>query len=346
MESEAARRAGIAARAVIERFGAPWRIGGVPLPFTHLARNLAPATPTSEKVFNYWWQAHYVDALVDAARREPTAEHYRWLAGRVLHSVWLRNRARWVNNFYDDMAWLALAADRFDNIAKFPSPTVSAIRAALRPQFELAHTADWGGGCYWSKSHDFKNAPASLPIAIWFAHHGHPDRAAAIADWVNKALVDPDTGLVRDGVREAMWFVPSDPSIYTYNQGTYLALLLTLGRISQATTLVDAIGDHLCVTGDFLRTDGLGDGGLFTGILVRYLARAAHDLRLPDPTRQRAHQMVTTTADALWSTHDPTTTLFSPDPQLPATTLYPPGKPIELTPQLQAWTILEAAATL
>ena len=47
-------------------------------------------------------------------------------------------------------------------------------------------------------------------------------------------------------------------------------------------------------------THGDGDGGLFTGILVRYLALAARSPALPSATREVAARLVRDNAHLLW----------------------------------------------
>jgi hypothetical protein len=67
--------------------------------------------------------------------------------------------------------------------------------------------------------------------------------------------------------------------------------------------------------------------------------------------------MVTDTAAALWAGRravapdealarhgGPGRLIFSHHPQRPATDTYPPGAAVELSTQLQAWMVLEAAA--
>ena len=66
--------------------------------------------------WNYWWQAHLLDCLVDAEIRQPAGSppparppvDPRHPAGE---------RRRWINSYYDDMAWLALALQRADRHA-------------------------------------------------------------------------------------------------------------------------------------------------------------------------------------------------------------------------------------
>ena len=98
-----------------------------------------------------------------------------------------------------------------------------------------------------------------------------------------------------------------------------------------------------------LRTFGDGDGGLFTGILARYLALAAQDRRVGLPVRAAAAALVAGTAETVWGGSERRTAptrVFSPDPLRPATEALPPGATVTLSCQLQAWTILEAAASL
>jgi predicted alpha-1,6-mannanase (GH76 family) len=161
-----------------------------------------------------------------------------------------------------------------------------------------------------------------------------------------------------------------EAAIYTYNQGPVLGALLELGgqaNLERAAALVDAVARHLTRpavkasgrTAAVLRCDGTGDGGLFTGILARYLALAATDRRLPGPTRATAAALVTETAQAFWDGRRPVATgerlgrraasqgarvVFSVFPETPAERTYPPGAAIELSTQLQAWMVLEAAA--
>jgi predicted alpha-1,6-mannanase (GH76 family) len=108
-----------------------------------------------------------------------------------------------------------------------------------------------------------------------------------------------------------------------------------------------------------LRCDGTGDGGLFTGILCRYLALAAADARLHERTRTTAARLVVDTAVALWDGKRPAgpgdgplrkgqpgRPIFSMHAADPADATYPPGSVVELSTQLQAWMVIEAAASI
>ena len=58
--------------------------------------------------WHYWWQAHLLDNLIDAQLRDPQPERQTRIK-RQIRSHRLRNNMSWVNSYYDDMAWLALA---------------------------------------------------------------------------------------------------------------------------------------------------------------------------------------------------------------------------------------------
>jgi predicted alpha-1,6-mannanase (GH76 family) len=317
--------------------------------------------------WHYWWQAHYVDCLVDAGRRGPGSPLAGSLASRLLTGMWMRNAFSFVNNYYDDMAWLALATLRLDRLADgtgIPGRRrYAAVRERLKLEFDAASTDHMGGGVFWSKKRDFKNTPATAPVALFYARTGQQAKAQALVDWLDRTLFDPAQGLYLDGARlNAAGDVQVDRAVYTYNQGPVLGALLELGgeaNLARVAEVVEAVNRQLTVPGGgpVLRCDGTGDGGLFTGILCRYLALAATDIRLPERTRATAARLVTGTAEAFWSgkrslgAAEPGGnhrggSILSVHAARPAEETYPRGAAVELSTQLQAWMVLEAAAAI
>lgn len=319
------------------------------LPGTLLPATSHPRSPRAP--WHYWWQAHYLDCLVDAALRgsttrdtgisEDAARHLR-SARRLLRGIWLRNGCRWTNDYYDDMAWLALAAGRFGR-------TVPPLENAL----VSAHTGHLGGGLFWNTARDFKNTPATAPAALYFARAGDTARAQKLLDWLHARLRDADSGLYQDGIRLRGDREQHDRTIYTYNQGPVLGALVTVGgseNLSRAARLVEAAAARLTDPGGALITHGSGDGGLFTGILVRYLALAALDPSLPAHSRWTASAMVTTTADAVWAGRAERTAASRSARRRRPVLVFPvspdsaaDAERVELSTQLQAWMIFESA---
>ncbi|WP_211880956.1 glycoside hydrolase family 76 protein [Pseudarthrobacter albicanus] len=376
-------RADEGARAVTRLFGQRLFF----LPGTHIAATTRPSSRLKNlaRPWHYWWQAQYLDCLVDAARRERRGEVRPGakfdgknrpgagkLASRLLTGIRLRNFLTVVNSYYDDMAWLALATLRLEKIAEDASQPGSRrntrVLQRLTRQFDAASTDDLGGGTFWSTKRDFKNTPATAPIALYYARTGHAAKAQALLDWLDARLYDPGQGMYQDGLRiSSAGEVLLESAIYTYNQGPVLGALLELGgaaNLERASSLVAAVARSLTLaappagrSATVLRCEGTGDGGLFTGILVRYLALAAVDERLPAGTRATAARLVTDTAEAFWEgrrilpAKDPLArrggrVVFSSRPELPARRSYPAGAAVELSTQLQAWMVLEAAAAV
>ena len=113
--------------------------------------------------------------------------------------------------------------------------------------------------------------------------------------------------------------------------------------LTRAAQLVAAVQRGLTV-GDLgaLVTHGGHDGGLFTGILARYLALAATDPAVDPDTADAARRLVTATAEGFWAGRASSAgaARFPVDAVEPA----PSGGRLELSTQLQAWMTLEAAA--
>lgn len=306
--------------------------------------------------WHYWWQAHYLDALVDAGFRAlrdgetASAKQSLDLGKALLRGILLRNFGRFPNHFFDDMAWLALAADRLNRLsleavdkearlARFATST-------LTRQLHKAHDSVLGGGIYWSRKRDYKNTPANGPAALHLARAGYAEQASSLLDWLRDSLFDPDQGLYLDGIHPSSGEPDIERNIYTYNQGPVLAALLERDQpayLSQAEKLINDVGTHLLASGPAeavatmaeaaesavevrpgLRLEPGGDGSLFTGILCRYLAVAGLDTRLPAAARQLAATLVIDTAEVIAE---------QPEPSL-------------LSAALQRWTVFEAAAAL
>lgn len=334
------------------------------LPGTALGVNSRPAGALHRSflTWNYWWQAHLLDCLVDAEIRAPDAAR-RAVVSRLIRSVRLRNAGRWTNAYYDDMAWLGLALERADRLLGLGRPPVVAL---LVRQLLDAWSAELGGGIPWRRGAEFKNAPANGPAAILLARTGFLDRAVATADWIDERLRDPSSGLIRDGARPDRPGGPGairvEPAIYTYNQGVVLGAEVELAvrsvtparHAERVVRLVDAVDVGLTVD-EVLTGHAGGDSGLFTGILARYLALVTRLLPGSDErsarTREGAGALVRASADSAWenAVYVDGRPCFGPDWSRPAR---PPARGAprlperDLSVQLSGWMLLEAAATL
>ncbi len=312
------------------------------LPGTALARSGWPAS-VGQRLhwhWNYWWQAHLLDTLVDAQLRAPAPERLA-LIGRFGRSMRLRNFGRWTNEYYDDIAWLGLALQRVRALGVDGfEPALAAIDAQLLSGW----TEATGGGIWWRRGDDFKNTPANGPAAIFHARSGNGERARAMTDWMSTVLVDPATGLVWDGIRASTGELVKH--IFTYCQGVYLGACLELSEMDLAARTVRAVAAQ-CAPGGVIRGQSGGDGGLFAAILARYLALAAR--ALPGPEAEVARSLVVESAAACWSgaASADDGPVFSAFWDRPAPWPLPPDAPErDMSVQVGGWMVLEAAATL
>jgi predicted alpha-1,6-mannanase (GH76 family) len=275
------------------------------LPGTQLGVVAWPGTKKYRKfgTWHYWWQAHLLDTLVDAQVRDPQPERVTRIE-RQIRGHHIRNNLSWTNNYYDDMAWLALALERAGRLVGVEK---SHALKKLCAQFVDAWVPEDGGGIPWRKQDQFFNAPANGPAGIFLARYDDRlRRAQQMADWIDDTLIDPETHLVFDGIKAGSMVRAQ----YTYCQGVVLGLEVELAVRTEDTRhaervrrLVAAVDKEMAADG-VIKGAGGGDGGLFNGITARYLALVANTL--PGDTaddqaaRKTARSIVLKSAQAAW----------------------------------------------
>jgi predicted alpha-1,6-mannanase (GH76 family) len=255
------------------------------------------------RTWHYWWQAHLLECLVDAQVRDPQPDRVNKIA-RQVRSHRLRNNGSWVNDYYDDMAWLALALERAGRLAGVEQP--KALKK-LSEQFVNAWVPEDGGGIPWRKQDQFFNAPANGPAGIFLARYSDRlRRAQQMADWIDETLIDPETHLVFDGIKAGSLVRAQ----YTYCQGVVIGLETELAvrtddtrHAERVCRLVAAVNENMAPDG-VIKGAGGGDGGLFNGILARYLALVVTTLPQNGPedatARDTASSLVLNSAQSAW----------------------------------------------
>ena len=373
-----AARAAVAERAVYARHLR--RLWGLPGTMLGVVGWPASADQRCFGHWDYWWQAHLLDCLIDAARRDPKRSRVESVR-RVVHGIHRRNLGNWLNPFYDDVAWLGLALARAHRAGLVSNEgAVAEIAARLRSGW----TDHSGGGIWWRIGVDFKNVPANGPAAILLAQLSDMDisgagertdrqRARSTVDWIEDNLLDAETGLVWDGlhVEPDGSIRDVEKTIYSYCQGVFLGACVELAArdgansvwATRAARTIEAVAQRVTVSDGpsgtpVIRGQGGGDGGLFGGILARYLALAATVLPGLDPDLAQpsalAERLVFASAEAAWRNRAiaPGGPLFGPDWTKPAVLPRHRAKAEghlperDLSVQVGAWTLLEAAARL
>ncbi|MGB3481185.1 MAG: glycoside hydrolase family 76 protein [Mycobacterium sp.] len=338
------------------------------LPGTQLGVVAWPPTARDKRflTWHYWWQAHLLDCLVDAHVRNPGPERVTRIA-RQVRSHHLRNILRWTNDYYDDMAWLALALERAGRLVGVSKPKAL---ETLSRQLVNAWVPEDGGGIPWRKQDQFFNAPANGPAGIFLARYADRlRRAQQMADWIDQTLIDPESHLVFDGIKAGSLVRAQ----YTYCQGVVVGLETELAvrtrddrHAARVRRLVAAIAAEMAPAG-ILKGAGGGDGGLFHGVTARYLALAATtlpgDTDADQATRELAGSLVLRSAESAWEYRQTVDglPLFGPSWDRAAVIPTEGGKEAEfvegavnpseqperdLSVQLSGWMLMEAAHTL
>lgn len=353
-----ATRAAAAESAVLHRHLR--RIAGIPGTGLGIVSWPAAAGHRLTLRWHYWWQAHLLDCAVDAALRNPDTAHRRRIA-ILVRSIRLRNLGRFTNDYYDDMAWIGLALQRAAAVGSGRPADVRRIVTRILDAWSPSV-----GGIPWRAGDDYYNAPANGPAAILLARNGFGFQARRLADWMDASLRVPGSDLIADGFHPGN--VPL-PVYYTYCQGVVLGAELELAQAGgdrmRVHRLVDAVDRELATAG-VLSGHGGGNEGLFTGILVRYLALVATSLPGKTPADQQARatagRLVRNSAEFAWRNRIDVAggPLFGVDWSTGATMPRPGRAPAtrdadvepsvqaerDLSVQLSGWMLMEAAAML
>ena len=239
-----------------------------------------------EDPFHYWWQAHAVDVLVDGLERTGRD----WYEGRIrqlVHGVIVSNQGSIINDYYDDMLWMALALLRAYEITD--DKVYLGYSRVLWSDIQTGWNDHCGGGIAWRKMQlDYKNTPANGPAVILATRlyrmcgdEEDLEWALRIFRWLSEHLVDPDTGFVWDGMNRLQDGTIDKDWEYTYCQGVYIGAAQELYEVTHdedylqlagrtADTAIKRLTNP--VTG-ILPAEGDSDGdcGLFKGIFIRYL---------------------------------------------------------------------------
>ncbi|MBN2765294.1 MAG: T9SS type A sorting domain-containing protein [Paludibacteraceae bacterium] len=261
---------------------------------------------TGNAAWNYWWNSHGVDAYMDGFLRE-RSDWYKLRARTLLSGIKQTNGSKYPTTFYDDMAWLAIASLRGYEYTG-DNEYLNAVNA-LWTDMKTGQQSSYGGAIQWNKSAPYSlnactNGPAIILATRLYRLRGTNadlNIALNIYNWMKTALVNPNNGEVWDNFNSDTK-ITNKSWIFSYNQGTWIGANLELYKATGQQQYLDeavktantAIKNH---TGGILYPmAGGGDGGLFNGIFIRYLALLAREGNISQTLKNQYIAIIRSTA--------------------------------------------------
>jgi len=298
---------------------------------------------------NWWNAANATTVLVNYSKVSGSTDYQD-----AVQNTFNRNSSHgFLNNYYDDEGWWALAwIDAYDWTQ---DPSYLNMAESIFDDMVGGWDDTCGGGIWWSKARTYKNAIANelfLSVAAHLANRAtDPDMQASYTAWANQewqwfsqsGMIN-GKNLINDGLRinPDGSCVNNGQTTWTYNQGVILGGLAELSQqnpdpsiqqtakdIALATITIDPMNRLVDANGilhDRCEPNCGGDGVQFKGIFVRNIM-ALNDA-FPDA---RYVQFAQANADSIWNndqgTYDQGTAYefglvwsgpFNPDPHAAA----------------------------
>jgi len=278
-----------------------------------------------DKDWSYWPQAHAMDIMVDAYLRTRDESYKTIYFDKWYTGVKQKSGGNYYNNYYDDMEWICLTMIRLYEATKDNKYLGTA--QDLWNDIKTGWNEQGGGGVAWTKDRPWSknacsNGPAGLiAMRLYGIQKNEADLvwAKKIFEWEYDHLYDPATGKVFDNLNAQTGAIQD--WLFTYNQGTFLGLAHELWKVTNERMYLNIAvkSASFTLTGlsenGVLKSEGMGDGGLFKGVFVRYFVKLIQDEGLTQSESKRFASFLDNCANSLWtkgiiSTDDP---LFGPD---------------------------------
>ena len=280
-----------------------------------------------------WWNAaNAITTLVDAMRVGSSRANETVLANTFTQAQIVVPKDRQVgplakmtgapgflNNYYDDEGWWALAwIDAYDLTSQ---PQYLAMARSIFTDMSGGWDDTCGGGIWWSKDRNYKNAIANelfFSVAASLARRGTDAERAQASEWTAKEWAwFRASGMIKNDhlVNDGLIIDKADGTcrnngrtVWTYNQGVVLGALTEWSRASHdpnmlmdARILADAglahLADDASILHDPCEPQCGADANQFKGIFMRNLRQLNQQVQEP---RYRA--FFARNAASIWET--------------------------------------------
>ena len=268
-----------------------------------------------------WWNdANIITVLADFSKASGSKAYVP-----VFQNTYMQAQKLYygfINNFYDDEGWWALAwIDAYDVTGD--RQYLSMAQSIFEDMAAGWDSTTCGGGIWWSKDRKYKNAIANelfLSVSTRLANRmADPAQKAHYLTWAkmewqwfSQSGMINQSHLINDGLdsSDPLRCVNNGQAVWSYNQGVVLGGLVALSNadntesavLATAKEIADAALAHLTDANGVLHDPGEAKGGpdgggvQFKGIFVRNL------LYLYEKTAQPQYKsFFTVNADSIWN---------------------------------------------
>lgn len=261
-----------------------------------------------------WWNsANAITMLVNYSRAARTEAYFPVFANTLKTAP--KKYPGFLNNYLDDEGWWALAwVDAYD-LTRQPEYLATAVSIFTDMAGQWDGTC--GGGIWWSKDHDYKNAIANelfLSVAAHLAtrakdkadRNKYRDWAQKEWAWFSQTGMINTQGLINDGL-DLHTCKNNGKTTWTYNQGVVLGGLAELSQSTHdrnllktasgiANAAITQLSDPNGVLHDPCEPSCGADGIQFKGIFMRNLMEL--DEKAKDA---RYRTFADTNAESIWT---------------------------------------------
>lgn len=230
-----------------------------------------------------------------------------------------------INDYYDDEGWWALAWIRAYDVTN----NLDYLNMAITIVNDMSggySSTPCGGGIWWSKDKQYKNAIANelyLTVLASLANRIGDQKdtlvSMAVGQWQwfkNSGMINAQ-GTINDGltINEDGSCVNNDGIVWSYNQGVILGGLVELYKANGDAALINSAVSIAKAAISELNVDGIlhdgcdlnngwcgGDGSTFKGVFLRNLGYLVQVDIIDADTIRQFKAFIRQNADSIWST--------------------------------------------
>lgn len=268
-----------------------------------------------------WWNSANSMTMLANYARVTGDRTYDPVLSNTFSSAQARH-ADFINSYYDDQQWWALAWVAAYDLTGKPKYLAMAKIIFSNVAVNAWDTKACGGGVWWNTSKSYKNAITNelfLSLAAELANRTTGSESAGYLGWARKewswfkasGMIN-SKNLINDGLNSTQpdACTNNGRTTWTYNQGVILGALVELNKansdpalLPQAEAIAKAALANLSVNGILTEPKNLsgGDSPQFKGIFMRNLMALYDAVRSASSSAQRYREFAQANAQSIWT---------------------------------------------